>query len=107
VLLYVGEKKEYDAGHIHGAINIPWVNLMEENNPHKLGTLVEMRKVLNDAGVKPTDDIIVYCETSREVSLEYMILKHIMKLLKVRVNEGFWTEYNNYPEHKVETVIGK
>ena len=105
--VYRGEKKIWARnGHIPGAINVPWVKLMEENNPHKLKPIAELRKVYIDAGVKPTDDIIVYCGTSREASLEFLILKHILKLPKVRLYEGSWTEYSNYPELKIETGSG-
>ncbi len=96
--VYRGEKKIWTRnGHIPGAINIPWVNLMEENNRHKLKPIFELRKVFMEAGVKPTDDIIVYCGTSREASLEYMILKHVLKAPKVRLYEGSWAEYSNHP----------
>lgn len=106
--VYRGEKKIWTRnGHIPGAINIPWVKLMEENNRHKLKPNNELGKVFIDAGVKPTDDIIVYCGTSREASLEYMILKHILRLPKVRLYEGSWAEYSNHPQLRVEKGPGK
>ena len=106
--VYRGEKKIWKRnGHIPGAINIPWVRLMEENNRHKLKPVSEMGKVFMEAGVKPTDDIIVYCGTSREASLEYMILKHILKVPKVRLYEGSWAEYSNHPQLDVEIGSGK
>ena len=80
---------------------------MEENNRHKLKPVAQLRKVFMDAGVKPTDDIIVYCGTSREASLEYMILKHVLKVPKVRLYEGSWAEYSNHPQLKVEKGPGK
>jgi thiosulfate/3-mercaptopyruvate sulfurtransferase len=105
--VYRGEKKIWKRnGHIPGAINIPWVRLMEENNPHKLKPIAEMRKVFIEAGVRPDDDIIVYCGTSREASLEYMILKHILRVPKVRLYEGSWAEYSNHPQLKVEIGLG-
>jgi thiosulfate/3-mercaptopyruvate sulfurtransferase len=94
-------------GHIPGAINVPWKTLMDETNTHKLKAIADMRKVYADKGIKETDDIIVYCGTSREASLEYMILKHILKFQKVRLYEGSWAEYSNHPEAEVETGAGK
>lgn len=94
-------------GHIPGAINIPWKTLVEENNPHKFKPVPALRKVFIDAGIKPTDDIIVYCGTSREASLEYMVLKHILKLPKVRLYEGSWAEYSAKTELQVEKGAGK
>jgi thiosulfate/3-mercaptopyruvate sulfurtransferase len=94
-------------GHIPGAINVPWKLLMEENNTHKLKTLADLKDAYAQRGIKETDDIIVYCGTSREASLEYMILKHILKFPKVRLYEGSWAEYSNHPEAAVETGVGR
>lgn len=102
--VYRGEKKIWTRnGHIPGAINIPWKNLVEENNAHKFKPVAEMKKVFADAGVKPSDDIIVYCGTSREASLEYLVLKHVLKYPRVRLYEGSWAEYSNHPELAVAT----
>lgn len=94
-------------GHIPGAVNIPWKTLVEENNSHKLKSVEDIRKVYADKGIKETDDIIVYCGTSREASIEYMVLKHVLKFPKVRLYEGSWTEYSNHSQMTVETGAGK
>ncbi|MET0753683.1 MAG: rhodanese-like domain-containing protein [Pyrinomonadaceae bacterium] len=106
--VYRGEVKIWTRnGHIPGATNIPWKLLVEENNLHKFKSPDDMRKVYADKGIKETDDIIVYCGTSREASLEYMVLKHILKFPKVRLYEGSWAEYSNHSELNVETGAGK
>ena len=106
--VFRGETKIWTRnGHIPGAVNIPWKTLVEENNTHKLKTADELRKVFADKGIKETDDIIVYCGTSREASIEYMILKHVLKFPKVRLYEGSWAEYSNHPQMVVETGAGR
>lgn len=106
--VFRGETKIWTRnGHIPGAINIPWKTLMDETNTHKLKAVADMKKIYTDKGIKETDDIIVYCGTSREASVEYMILKHILKFPKVRLYEGSWAEYSNHPEAEVETGAGK
>lgn len=106
--VYRGEVKIWTRnGHIPGAVNIPWKTLVEENNSHKLKSVDEIRKVYADKGIKETDDIIVYCGTSREASIEYMILKHVLKFPKVRLYEGSWAEYSNHAQMTVETGAGK
>lgn len=106
--VYRGEVKIWTRnGHIPGAVNIPWKLLVEENNSHKFKSADDMRKVYADRGIKEADDIIVYCGTSREASLEYMVLKHVLKFPKVRLYEGSWAEYSNHPQMQVETGAGK
>lgn len=100
--LFRGEKDIWVRnGHIPGARNIPWPTFTEANNaqedlknPHKLKPLDDIRKLLAERGIKPTDDIIVTCSTGREATLQYLVLKHLLGYPKVRVYEGSWTEYS-------------
>lgn len=81
-------------GHIPGARNIPWPTFTQANNPHKLKSLDEIRQLLAERGIKPSDDIIVTCSTGREATLQYVVLKHLLGYPKVRIYEGSWTEYS-------------
>ncbi len=100
--LFRGEKDIWIRnGHIPGAQNIPWPTFTEANNPqedlknpHKLKPLDDIRKLLAERRIKPTDDIIVTCSTGREATLQYVVLKHLLGYPKVRVYEGSWTEYS-------------
>ncbi len=90
-------------GHIPGAINIDWHTLMDEKNAHKFKSVEEMQAVYDKSGVKKTDDIILYCGTSREASLEYAVMKHVLGYPNVRLYEGSWTEWCSHPELPMET----
>ncbi|MBD2075683.1 sulfurtransferase [Phormidium sp. FACHB-592] len=100
--LFRGEKDIWIRnGHIPGAKNIPWPTFTEANNaqeslknPHKLKSLSEIRALLAERGIKPSDDIVVSCSTGREATLQYVVLKHLLGYPKVRVYEGSWTEYS-------------
>jgi len=94
-------------GHIPGAVNLPWKTLVEENNTHKLKPIADLKAAFAARGIKETDDIIVYCGTSREASLEYVVLKHILKFPKVRLYEGSWAEYSNHAQLPIETGAEK
>lgn len=91
--LFRGEKDLWVRnGHIPSARNIPWPTFTEaENaqdalkNPHKLKSLSDIRKLLEEKGIKPTDDIIVSCSTGREATLQYVVLKHLLNYPKVRI----------------------
>jgi thiosulfate/3-mercaptopyruvate sulfurtransferase len=100
--LFRGEKDIWVRnGHIPGARNMPWPTFTQADNPqdnlknpHKLKSLDEIRKLLADKNIKPSDDIIVTCSTGREATLQYIVLKHLLGYPKVRIYEGSWTEYS-------------
>jgi thiosulfate/3-mercaptopyruvate sulfurtransferase len=106
--VYRGETKTWARnGHIPGAVNLPWKTLVESNNTHKLKPAADLKAAFASRGIKETDDIIVYCGTSREASLEYVILKHVLKFPKVRLYEGSWAEYSNHAQLPVESGAEK
>jgi thiosulfate/3-mercaptopyruvate sulfurtransferase len=80
-------------GHIPGAISFHWARLMEKDNTHKFRPLDQAKAELEKAGITPDKDIICYCGTSREGSLLYFTLKHVLGYPKVRLYEGSWKEY--------------
>ncbi len=105
---YLGEIKTWMRnGHIPGAINIDWHSLTDSSNPHKFKSLDEIKKILADNNVEKSQNIIVYCGTSREASLEYFVLKHLLGYPNVRLYEGSWTEYSSHPELEMETGKAK
>ncbi len=105
---YLGEIKTWMRnGHIPGAINIDWHSLTDPSNPHKFKSLDEIKKILADNRVEKSQNIVVYCGTSREASLEYFVLKHLLDYANVRLYEGSWTEYSSHPELEMETGKAK
>lgn len=101
---YTGETDTWTRnGHIPGAINIDWNSLMDADNIHKFKSLEQMQAIYDAKGITKADDIIVYCGTSREASVEYTALKHLLRYPKVRLYEGSWTEYSAHTELPIET----
>lgn len=92
-------------GHIPGAMNIEWRTLTDPNNPHKFRSLEELKQIYEARGISKERDIVVYCGTSREASLEYVVLKHLLGFPKVRLYEGSWAEYAVHPELSLETGV--
>ncbi|MHB0940024.1 MAG: sulfurtransferase [Armatimonadota bacterium] len=96
---YSGENSAFmRKGHIPGAVNIDWHLLADPANPHKIKPPAELQALYDAQGIKKTDDIIVYCNTGREASLEYFVLKHVLQYPRVRLYEGSWLEYSAHPE---------
>ncbi len=80
-------------GHIPGAISFHWARLMKPDNTHQFRSIEEMRAELKSAGITSDQSIICYCGTSREGSLLYFTLKHVLGYPDVRLYEGSWKEY--------------
>jgi len=96
---YSGETSPFmRKGHIPGAVNIDWHLLADLANPHNIKPPTELQAIYDARGIKRTDDIIVYCNTGREASLEYFVLKHVLQYPRVRLYEGSWLEYSAHPE---------
>lgn len=89
-------------GHIPGAINIDWHGLMQDDIA-TLRPVDDLERIYADAGVERSQDIVVTCGTSREASMEYFVLKHVLGFPRVRLYEGSWTEWSAHPELPMET----
>lgn len=92
--LYRGETNIWQKnGHIPGAVNLDWHELVETSNPHQLKPLPELRRIIAERGLGPEDEIILYCGTSREASLVFHVMRNMLGWDNVRLYEGSWTEY--------------
>ena len=82
-------------GHIPGAKNVPWATAI---NPED-GTFkpaAELRAIYQEAqGLKPDDDVIVYCRIGERSSHTWFVLKYLLGFEKVRNYDGSWTEWGN------------
>ena len=81
------------AGHIPGAINIPWGQNVNADGTFK--TVDELRKLYADKGITGSDQIITYCRIGERSSLTWFVLSEILGFQKVKNYDGSWTEYGN------------
>lgn len=91
------------SGHIPGALNLHWEELVSPENPHRIRPVEELRRIFAEKGLTPERDIVFYCGTSREASLNFVIARHVLGFPRVRLYEGSWTEYSAQPELPVAT----
>ncbi len=102
---YLGEDDVWlRKGHIPGAINFHWARLMEPSNTHEFLPPDKARQELEAVGLNHSQEIIVYCGTSREGSLLRFYLKHVAGYPNVRLYEGSWKEYVHLKELPAETT---
>lgn len=63
-------------GHIPGAKNIYWVNLLESKDDPRLLPLPDLRKIFRDAGVSSGPQI-VYCRSGMQSSFLYFVVRFL------------------------------
>ena len=82
-------------GHIPTAANVPWARAVNADD----GTFKpaeELRAIYEqEVGLKPKDDVIVYCRIGERSSLTWFVLTHLLGYDRVRNYDGSWTEWGN------------
>ncbi len=101
--LYEGKGPWSRAGHIAGAVNLPWRTLMADDNPTLLRCDTEIRKILKDHGVTSDKTIIVSCGMGRESTSVFLLLKWYLGYPDVRLYEGSFAEWADYPQNPTVT----
>jgi thiosulfate/3-mercaptopyruvate sulfurtransferase len=81
------------AGHIPGAINVPWG--LNVNSDGTFKTVAELKKLYADKGVTGAGQIITYCRIGERSSLTWFVLSEILGFSRVKNYDGSWTEYGN------------
>jgi len=80
------------AGHVPGAVNVPWGTIVNEDGTFK--PVDEIRRIYADKGVDGSKPVITYCRIGERSSHSWFALKRILGY-EVRNYDGSWTEYGN------------
>ena len=80
------------AGHIPGAINVPWGLNVNADGTFK--PVADLKKLYADKGVDGNQPIITYCRIGERSSLTWFVLSEILGY-DVKNYDGSWTEYGN------------
>ena len=82
------------AGHIPGAVNIPWVQAINEKD----GTFKspkELRALYESKGIIPEKNIVTYCRIGERSSHTWVVLKYLLGYPNVSNYDGSWSEWGN------------
>jgi thiosulfate/3-mercaptopyruvate sulfurtransferase len=91
------------AGHIPGAVNVPWGANVNSDGTFK--TVAELRKLYADKGIDGKKTIITYCRIGERSSLTWFVLSEILGY-DVKNYDGSWTEYGNGVGNPINNPAG-
>jgi len=76
VLVDTREQREYDEGHIPGAVLLDWRDLVDSETRGILPREAAL-DVLESVGIIPEKRVVLYCNTARRISHTYVVLRHL------------------------------
>jgi thiosulfate/3-mercaptopyruvate sulfurtransferase len=91
------------AGHIPGAVNVPWGTNVNADGTFK--TVAELKKLYADKGIDGKKPIITYCRIGERSSLTWFVLSEILGY-EVKNYDGSWTEYGNGVGNPINNPAG-
>lgn len=102
--VYVGADHSRDmrAGHIPGALNIPYLTLFDDGG--KLKSVEQLNSMFRNAGVKQGDKVTTYCFIGQQASALYFVARYLG--YDVRLFDGSMEDWSRHKELPVETGDG-
>jgi thiosulfate/3-mercaptopyruvate sulfurtransferase len=90
-------------GHIPGAVNLDWLEVMDRQNNLRLKPEPELRELLAGLGITSDKEVIAYCQTHHRSSLAWFVLKYL-GYPRARGYPGSWSDWGNRDDTPKETA---
>ena len=90
---YQGSGPWKKPGHIPGALNLPWMDLMDTKNKRLLKPDDEIRAMIDKLGITPDKTVTCSCGTGREATNVFLLFRWYLGYPKVKLYEGSYTEW--------------
>jgi thiosulfate/3-mercaptopyruvate sulfurtransferase len=91
------------AGHVPGAMNVPWSATVREDGTFKPAE--ELRRLYAGVGIDGSAPVIVYCRIGERSAHSWFVLSQILGYQAVQY-DGSWTEYGNAVGVPIENPAG-
>jgi thiosulfate/3-mercaptopyruvate sulfurtransferase len=82
------------AGHIPGAANLDWFEIMDRQHNLRLKSAEELKGILTKLGLSPDKEVVVYCQTHHRSSLAWFALKYL-GYPRIKGYPGSWSDWGN------------
>jgi thiosulfate/3-mercaptopyruvate sulfurtransferase len=92
VILDTRSQAEFDQGHVPGAIAWDWFNAVPVGSWACSRDPEDLRSELGELGVRPSDEIVVYCRSGMRAAHSYLVLRNA-DFERVRLYDGSWQEW--------------
>lgn len=86
-------------GHIPGAINLDWMDIMDRDRGLRIRT--DVAEMLVELGITPEKKVITHCQTHHRSGLTYVVGKSLG--YEIQAYDGSWSEWGNDPDTPIET----
>lgn len=90
---HLPQEQSQRAGHIPGAINVPWSKAANEDGTFKSDE--DLTKLYGEAGLDESMDTIAYCRIGERSSHTWFVLRELLGHGNVKNYDGSWTEYGS------------
>ncbi len=87
-------------GHIPGATNLYWQQLIESKDNPQLKPVPDMRRILAAAGATPGKKVVTYCRTGVQAAFVYFVAKYLG--YDAALYDGSAQEWNNASGTRVD-----
>ena len=87
------------AGHIPGASNLPYSTLVDADGKWRKAD--ELRKQMEDVGIKPGDRVVSYCHIGQQATVVYFVARYLG--MDARLYDGSWEDWSAHTDLPAET----
>ncbi|MHA3702811.1 sulfurtransferase [Jatrophihabitans sp. YIM 134969] len=100
---HLPQEQSQRAGHIPGAVNVPWSKTANEDGTFKSDD--EIRAIYAEAGVDFGKDTIAYCRIGERSSHSWFAVHELLDQKNIKNYDGSWTEYGSLVGVPVEKDV--
>jgi thiosulfate/3-mercaptopyruvate sulfurtransferase len=90
---HLPQEQSQRAGHIPGAINVPWSKAANEDGTFKSDD--QLAALYQESGLDGAKETIAYCRIGERSSHTWFVLRELLGHQNVKNYDGSWTEYGS------------